>query len=67
PLESITFLGNSVVKLPPFPLGLRTSTNEVLSLSARIPTSLPPLILYLIGKFFPLTVRTYRLVNPVLL
>ena len=68
PLESTTFLGSSTVKFPPFALGLRTSASVVLSLSANIPTSLPPLMLYFIGKVFPVgDVRTYRLVKPVLL
>src|SRR5207237_6947621 len=64
----MTFLGSSTAKLPPFALGLRTSTSVVLSLSSNIPTSLPPLILYFIGKVFPVAdVTTYRLVKPVLL
>jgi len=32
-----------------------------------MPTSLPPMMLYFIGKVFPFIVRTYRLVKPVLL
>ena len=64
----MTFLGSSIVKFPPFALGLRISTRVVLSLSSNIPTSLPPFIEYFIGKVFPLgDVTTYRFVKPVLL
>ena len=63
PLESIKFLGNSVVKFPPFAPGLMTSSNVLLSLSANLPTSMPPEIVYLTGNVFPLNVRTSRLLN----
>jgi hypothetical protein len=56
-LESITFLGSSIVNFALSPGEPITTIIVDLSLSATRPRSLPPVMLYLIGNVFPLTTR----------